>query len=506
MTLLNAALLALLVLNAVLLLVLLFRRAPGSDMSAFTGRLENLDRGQERGERAVREEIARNREQITGDARALREEVSGSVQGLGQGVLQQLGVLSQEQQTKLDQVFTGLQQLSEGSQRHAAHLRTEVGTSLKQGSDSTLQAMGKLAEFQKQQLDGVVAHVTQLSAANETRFETLRTTVEGKLQLIREDNAKQLEEMRKTVDEKLQGALERRLGEQFNLVSQRLEEVHKGLGEMQTLASGVGDLKRVLTNVKVRGTWGEVQLGTLLEQVLAPEQYAANVALREGSAERVDYAIRLPGRGEMENEVVWLPVDSKFPMEDYQRLVEAQERGDLAQAEEAGRGLEAAIRKCAADICTKYLCPPATTDFGIMFLPTEGLFAETIRRPGLVEAIQRDCRVIVAGPTTLAALLNSLQMGFRTLAIQKRSSEVWKVLGAVKTEFGKFGAVLDKVQKKLQEASNTMDSAARRTRVMERTLRDVEALPAADATLLLGSAVVIVGEDELVSTGASEVD
>jgi DNA recombination protein RmuC len=495
MSLLNAALLGLLVLNAVLLLVLLFRRAPASDMSVFTGRLENLDRGQERGERAVREEIARNREQITGDARALREEVSGSVQGLGQNVLQQLGVLSQEQQTKLDQVFTGLQQLSEGSQRHAAHLRTEVGTVLKQGSDTTLQAMGKLAEFQKQQLDGVVTQVTQLSAANETRFETLRTAVEGKLQLIREDNTKQLEEMRKTVDEKLQGALERRLGEQFNLVSQRLEEVHKGLGEMQTLASGVGDLKRVLTNVKVRGTWGEVQLGNLLEQVLAPEQWAANVALRAGSAERVEYAIRLPGRGEQENEVVWLPVDSKFPMEDYQRLVEAQERGDLTQAEEAGRGLEAAVRKCAADICTKYICPPATTDFGIMFLPTEGLFAETIRRPGLVEAIQRDCRVIVAGPTTLAALLNSLQMGFRTLAVQKRSSEVWKVLGAVKTEFGKFGGVLDKVQKKLQEASNTMDAAAQRTRVMERTLRDVEALPAADATLLLGSSVVIVGED-----------
>ncbi len=506
MSLLNVALLALLVLNAVLLLVLLSRRAPAPDMSAFSGRLENLDRGQERGERAVREEIARNREQITGDARALREEVSGSVQGLGQGVLQQLGALSQEQQAKLDQVFTGLQQLSEGSQRTAAHLRTEVGTFLKQGSDTTLQAMGKLAQFQKQQLDGVVEQVTQLSAMNETRFETLRTSVEGKLQLIREDNAKQLEEMRKTVDEKLQGALERRLGEQFNLVSQRLEEVHKGLGEMQTLASGVGDLKRVLTNVKVRGTWGEVQLGTLLEQVLAPEQFAANVALREGSAERVDYAIRLPGRGEMENEVVWLPVDSKFPMEDYQRLVEAQERGDLVQAEEAGRGLEAAIRKSAAEICAKYLCPPATTDFGIMFLPTEGLFAETIRRPGLVEAIQRDCRVIVAGPTTLAALLNSLQMGFRTLAIQKRSSEVWKVLGAVKTEFGKFGGVLDKVQKKLQEASNTMDSAARRTRVMERTLRDVEALPAADATLLLGPAVMIVSDDELLSTEVSGVD
>ncbi|HLL82651.1 MAG TPA: hypothetical protein VK420_08355, partial [Longimicrobium sp.] len=228
MSLLNVTLLGLLVLNAVLLLVLLFRRAPASDLSAFTGRLENLDRGQERGERAVREEIARNREQITGDARALREEVSGSVQGLGQGVLQQLGVLSQEQQTKLDQVFAGLQQLSEGSQRHAAHLRTEVGTFLQQGNDSTLQAMGKLAESQKQQLDGVVTQVTQLSAANETRFETLRTAVEGKLQLIREDNAKQLEEMRKTVDEKLQGALERRLGEQFNLVSQRLEEVHKG--------------------------------------------------------------------------------------------------------------------------------------------------------------------------------------------------------------------------------------------------------------------------------------
>ena len=272
----------------------------------------------------------------------------------------------------------------------------------------------------------------------------------------------------------------------FKQVSERLEQVHKGLGEMQALATGVGDLKRVLTNVKTRGVWGEIQLETLLEQILTPDQFERDVQTRENSAEAVEFAIRLPGRGDGDgSEVVWLPIDAKFPMEDYQRLVEAQENCDPAAAEQAGKMLSATIKNCAKTICEKYLNPPATTDFGIMFLPTEGLYAEVIRRTWLVESLQRECRVIVAGPTTLAALLNSLQMGFRTLAIQKRSSEVWKLLGAVKTEFGKFGTTLEGVKKKLDQASNTMDDAAKRSRAIERKLRNVQELPSEEAEVLL---------------------
>ena len=291
--------------------------------------------------------------------------------------------------------------------------------------------------------------------------------------------------MRVTVEEKLQGTLEKRLGESFKQVSDRLEQVHKGLGEMQTLAAGVGDLKKVLTNVKTRGGWGEVQLGALLEQMLTRDQYERNVKTNESRDELVEFAIKLPGRGDAQEDMVWLPIDAKFPTEDYQRLAEAQEKGDAGAAEEAARVLASRIKLCAADICNKYLNPPRTTDFGIMFLPTEGLYAEVIRRPGLVEAIQREYRVVIAGPTTFAALLNSLQMGFRTLAIQKRSSEVWNVLGAVKTEFGKFGVILDGVKKKLDQASNTMDDAAKRSRAIERRLRDVQELPTSEAQPLL---------------------
>ncbi|MDO9263294.1 MAG: DNA recombination protein RmuC, partial [Desulfosalsimonadaceae bacterium] len=287
-----------------------------------------------------------------------------------------------------------------------------------------------------------------------------------------------------TVDEKLQGTLEKRLGESFKQVSERLELVHKGLGEMQTLATGVGDLKRVLTNVKTRGTWGEVQLGALLEQVLSPDQFETNVATKGGS-ERVEFAIRLPGQGTDRDEVVWLPIDAKFPIEDYQRLMEAQERADVEGVEAAGKQLESRVKACASDICRKYLNPPKTTDFGILFLPIEGLFAEVIRRTGLVDAIQRDCRVVIAGPTTLWSILSSLQMGFRTLAIQKRSSEVWNLLGAVKTEWTKYGDVLDAVQKKLHQASDTIEKAKSRSRAVGRKLKDVQELPIEEAIVML---------------------
>lgn len=336
------------------------------------------------------------------------------------------------------------------------------------------------------------AEASRLRAEVGATLEQLRTSVEARLDRIRADNAEKLEQVRQTVDEKLQGVLEQRLGESFRQVSERLEQVHRGLGEMQTLASGVGDLKKVLANVKVRGTWGEVQLGNLLEQVLAQDQYATNVATNEFSGHRVEFAIRLPG-GDLGE--VLLPIDAKFPQEDYQRLVDAQEAGDAGAMDAASRQLELRVRGAARDVCTKYLNPPRTTDFAILFLPTEGLYAEVVRRPGLAEALQRECRVVVAGPTTLWALLNSLQMGFRTLAIQKRSGEVWSVLGAVKTEFGKFGGVLEKVQKKLQEASNHMEQTGRRTRAIERRLREVEALPV-EGALRLGEGIGMAGDPE----------
>jgi len=287
------------------------------------------------------------------------------------------------------------------------------------------------------------------------------------------------------VDEKLQGTLDKRLGESFKQVSDRLEQVHRGLGEMQTLATGVGDLKRVLSNVKTRGNWGEMQLGNLLEQILTPDQYGRNVKTKPTGNQTVEFAIRLPGPEENDNEGVWLPIDAKFPKEDYERLVDAAERGDATGVEQAAKELDSRVRSEAREIRDKYLAPPHTTDFGLLYLPTEGLYAEVLRRPGLVDSLQREQRVVVVGPTTLAALLNSLQMGFRTLAIQKRSSEVWRVLGAVKTQFGKFGDLLDKVKEKLDETGNTIEDAVHRTRQIEKKLRKVEALPGDEAVALL---------------------
>jgi DNA recombination protein RmuC len=336
---------------------------------------------------------------------------------------------------------------------------------------------GETAEGLQRFADGLTLQLRTLTESNAQRLNEMRATLEGKLKDIQADNAAKLEEMRKTVDEKLHATLEQRLGESFKLVSERLEQVHKGLGEMQSLAAGVGDLKRVLTNVKTRGGWGEVQLESILEQIFTGEQFAKQVAVKPGSRETVDCAIRLPGRGKDETPV-WLPIDAKFPSEDYERLLDAQERVDLEAIKLSGSQLERAVRLQAKSISDKYIAPPHTTDFAVMFLPTEGLYAEVIRRPNIVDSLQRDYRVVLAGPTTLTALLNSLQMGFRTLAIEQRSSEVWQVLGAVKTEFGKFGDVLDKVKKKLDEASGQIEQTGVRSRAIERQLRQVEALPA----------------------------
>jgi DNA recombination protein RmuC len=321
-----------------------------------------------------------------------------------------------------------------------------------------------------------------LTESNQGGLKHLQETVDGRLQELRSSNERKLEQMREVVDEKLQSTLEKRLGESFKLVGDRLEAVQQGLGEMRSLASGVGDLKKVLTNVKTRGTWGEVQLGALLEQILTPEQFDRNVMPRPESREVVEFAIRLPGASDEPDECVWLPIDSKFPQEDYLRLVEASENGDAVAVQQAQSALIRSIQDSAKDVSTKYLNPPLTTDFAILFLPTEGLYAEALRHPGLVERLQREHRIVVAGPTTLAAVLNSLRVGFRTLAIEQRSSEVWKVLGAVKHEFGKFGGVLERVKRQLENAGRTIEETGVRTRAMERKLRTVEELPAGEAT------------------------
>lgn len=365
-------------------------------------------------------------------------------------------------------------------------LREELSRLIHQYNETIVRRVNENAGNQLAQLDSFSKQLQQLTQSNEQKLDRMRESMQIQLGSLQEDNSKKLEAMRQTVDEKLHATLEKRLGESFQMVCERLEQVHKGLGEMQTLAAGVGDLKKVLTNVKTRGTWGEIQLGALLEQILAPSQYESNVATKPGSSERVEFAIVLPGRGDAGN--VYLPVDAKFPQEDYQRLLEAQEAADAAGAEAASKALELRIKSEAKDIRDKYLSPPHTTDFGILFLPVEGLYAEVLRRTGLYETLMREYHVTVAGPTTLAAILNSLQMGFRTLAIEKRSSEVWTLLSAVKTEFGKFGDILDKTNKKLQEASNVMDDAARKSRSIERKLKGVQSLPDESAEKLLSEA------------------
>jgi DNA recombination protein RmuC len=389
--------------------------------------------------------------------------------------------IAQLQNSQIDAFAVQLAQSTQAQDAKLTLLRESVSTDARANREETGAALQNFGEK-------IARELNQLAQMTEQRLAEVRGTLEARLKDLQLENANKLEEMRKTVDEKLQSTLHARLGESFSQVSERLEAVQRGLGEMQVLAAGVGDLKRVLTNVKSRGTWGEVQLGNLLEQILVSEQYAKNVATVPGSAERVEFAIRLPGLDE--SQPVWLPIDAKFPREDYERLLDAHDRADTVAADEAGRQLEARIRLEARTIRDKYLAPPATTDFAVMFLPTEGLFAEVIRRPGLADELQRLYRVSVAGPTTLTALLNSLQMGFRTLAIQQRSSEVWVLLGAVKNEFEKFGGVLDRVKKQLTSATRSLDDAGRRSRAIERRLRSVEELPASMPGLDLSDAAL----------------
>jgi DNA recombination protein RmuC len=344
----------------------------------------------------------------------------------------------------------------EETARNSKDAREELSRYLKDSSDSLLKRMTENAGMQKDQLDFFSKLLGDMTKLHEEKFNAMRRTLENQLRSLQEDNSRKLDQMRVIVDEKLQSTLEARLGESFKQVSERLEQVYKGLGEMRSLATGVGDLKKVLTNVKTRGTWGEIQLGNILEQILTPDQYGINVATKKNSNDRVEFAIKLPGQSADKEQIVWMPIDSKFPQEDYQRLIDAQEAADKELAGRSMKNLEIRIKAEARNIKEKYLDPPNTTDFGIMFLPVEGLYAEVLRMPGLCDFLQREYRINVTGPTTLAALLNSLHMGFRTLAIEKRSSEVWELLGAVKTEFGRFGEVLAKTKKKLKEATSTI--------------------------------------------------
>jgi len=373
----------------------------------------------------------------------------------------------------------------EESAQAARNLREEVSGGQKSSMDTLVKTIGEMRKSQSDQLGSIAQRIQELTASNTSGLETLRRTIDTQLKNLQESNEKKLDQMRETVDEKLQSTLEKRLGESFKLVSERLEAVQHGLGEMQNLATGVGDLKRMLTNVKARGTWGEVQLSALLEQILTPDQYGKNVNIKDGSQESVEYAIRLPGGDDEPESCVWMPIDSKFPQEDYLRLVESADAADADGVQKATAALIRSIHNSAKEIRDKYIDPPKTTDFAIMFLPTEGLYAEVLRQPGQVEKIQQDYRIVIAGPTTLSAILNSLRVGFRTLAIEKRSSEVWKVLAAVKTEFGRFGDVLGRVKRQLKTASNTIDQTEVRTRAMERKLRGVEKLPAEGTTEIL---------------------
>ncbi|ALS68234.1 DNA recombination protein RmuC [Pandoraea apista] len=433
---------------------------------------DDLLQAADRSERGLRQEFAEI-------ARAGRGEQSSQMAQFQQTLAAQMTSVATVQNNQIDGFAQQLAKLTESNAAQLEAVRQSLvlnGQQMREEQTSTLRRFG---EAQHQQL-------TQLAEGNERRLAEVRATLEQKLKDIEVNNATKLDEMRRTVDEKLHATLEQRLGESFKLVSDRLEQVHRGLGEMQTLAAGVGDLKRVLTNVKTRGIWGEVQLQALLEQLLTPDQFAKNVATKPGSAERVEFAIALPGQSGDSNTPVWLPIDAKFPREDYERLLDAQERADPVAVEEASKALETRIRLEAKTIAEKYLAPPHTTDFALLFLPTEGLYAEVLRRPGLSDLLQREYRVTVAGPTTLTALLNSLQMGFRTLAIERRSSEVWQVLGAVKTEFSKFGDVLAKTKAQLETVTRSIDKAEVRTRAMARQLKAVEALPGEQAVELLG--------------------
>jgi DNA recombination protein RmuC len=480
---------------------ILFERLAGS----LRGSLNDFSIGQQAQLETFATRLNEARTSAASDARNLREEIQSTLQQLGEVVGNRIGELVTAQGEKLDGVTNQITTLTEGNERRqdtlranvearlgdlkadaglsAKALREEISNNLQNLSSALAQTIDQISLSQKERLDRVSAGVAELTQRSGEQQDALRKTVEERLDAIRKENTEKLDQMRQTVDEKLQSTLDQRLNASFQMVSDRLEQVYRSMGEMQTLASGVGDLKRLLTNVKSRGTWGEVALGNVLEEMMASDQYGRNVEIVPGSNQRVEYAIRLPGDGEIP---VWLPLDAKFPVEDYERLVDASQRGDIDAVEIAAKGIEIVIRGSAKAICEKYIHSPHSTEFAVLFLPTEGLFAEVVRRPGLVDALQREWHIMVAGPTTLVSLLVSLRVGFRSLAIQRHSNEVWRVLAAVKTEFGKFGGILDKVSKKLQETQNVIDvEVGRRRRAMDRKLKGVEVLSEIEAVTVL---------------------
>ncbi|GAA0549942.1 DNA recombination protein RmuC [Rhizomicrobium palustre] len=462
------------------------------------------------GGEVLRSEADRIRSHVSEEMRGLRQEISEALRGgqdslekrldagveairtpitaIGQKLDADMKKLSEEAASQRDTMRAAVEAKLDATDKRlvdaARETREALAASFKETRESLTETLSGLGTHQKERLDKLLSALDMLIEKQGQAAEALRQTVEGRLDKLRQENSEKLDEMRKTVDEKLQTELEKRLGESFRTVSEQLDRVHKGLGEMQTLATGVGDLKKVLSNVKTRGILGEVQLGMLLDQMLAPNQYATNTLVKPETNDRVEFAIRLPGRDE--GDEILMPVDSKFPQEDYLRLVEASERGDVEAMKLASDALEVRVKACAKDIHDKYICPPHTTDYAILFLPTEGLFAEVVRRPGLMEQIQRDYHVSIAGPTTLTAQLSAFSMGFRSLALQKRSGEVWKLLSAVQGEFASHGKVVETLKKQLSAATNTIDKLGTRTNVMNRKLREVEALPAEETAEILG--------------------
>ena len=446
---------AILLVAAVILLILLFIRSGkplAQDMAPISEALA-------RSEAVHREEASKSRQEASSESKETRQELTLNLRG------------------SMESIVAALASASEQARQDAQTHRKELGDALRGFSETMHKQSGTAAEMTAKQFEAFSNQILALTTSNDTRMEAIRLSVENRLQTIQDENGKKLEEMRQTVDEKLHATLEKRLGESFLTVSTQLENVHKGLGEMKALGAGVGDLKRVLSGVKTRGVLGEVLLGSLLEQILTPEQYERNAQVREGSAERVDYAIKMPGQDDSGSHF-YLPIDSKFPLEDFQRLQDAYEQADVAQIEQQLKQLEARIKLEGKSIYSKYVNPPNTTDFAILFLPNENLFAEVIRRPGLHDYLARECKIIVCGLTYLAGLLNSLSMGFRTLAIAKKSSEVWNTLGVVKTQFGSFADLLEGVKAKLIQTTSKIDQAATKARTIERKLKNVEALPA----------------------------
>ncbi len=461
-----------------------------------------LDRGQEALRLALETRLETFDRRQSDEARALREELTTNFRLSSEQWLTTLKDMSGQQKERLDGFLLQLTQLSEKQAAAADALRASVDARLETIRTNNEQKLEQMRQTVEEKLQLTLEQLAQLTEKQTAAADALRTSVDARLETIRANNEQKLEQMRQTVEEKLQSTLEQRLGESFRTVSEQLKAVHQGLGEMQSLATGVGDLKRVLTNVKTRGTWGEVQLGALLEQFLAPDQFVRNAQCRPESAERVEYAVRFSSLEDDSD--LFLPIDAKFPQDDYERLLAAAECGDGAGVEAAGAALETRVRSFAKAVAEKYINPPVTTDFAVLFLPTESLFAEILRRPGFFDGLQRDYRVTLAGPTTLASMLNAFQMGFRSLAIQKRSSEVWQLLAAVRSEFAEHGKVVDTLKRQLGAASNTIDRLGTRTRVMNRKLRDVEILPSRSATTLLGLAVPEDLEEASVDDAADE--